>query len=145
MNVPFLDFRAHVAALRGELDAAIARVLDSGWFILGPEGEALERELAQALMAGLKKIEDHFPSLHITFLRLRYPRGRAPGAQEVRELVGRDGFRVKEIAYHLDADDQLLEYRMVIATRSRKAVEALAERLCGMPDLRGFEFAPSDE
>jgi dTDP-4-amino-4,6-dideoxygalactose transaminase len=40
-----------VAALRGELDAAVARVLASGWFILGPEVEAFERELAAALGA----------------------------------------------------------------------------------------------
>jgi dTDP-4-amino-4,6-dideoxygalactose transaminase len=51
VSVPFGDFKAHVAALRGEIDAAIARVLDSGWFILGPEGEAFERELASALGA----------------------------------------------------------------------------------------------
>ncbi len=51
MKVPFVDFGSHVAALRGELDAAVARVLDSGWFILGPEGEAFERELARALGA----------------------------------------------------------------------------------------------
>ena len=50
-SVPFVDFRARVARLRPELDAAIARVLDSGWFVLGPEGEAFERELAQALGA----------------------------------------------------------------------------------------------
>ena len=47
--VPFGDLKAHVAALRAEIDAAVARVLDSGWFILGPEGEAFERELAAAL------------------------------------------------------------------------------------------------
>ena len=46
LAVPFVDFRAHVAAHRREIDAAVARVLDSGWFILGPEGEAFERELA---------------------------------------------------------------------------------------------------
>jgi dTDP-4-amino-4,6-dideoxygalactose transaminase len=40
-----------VAAHRRELDEAVARVLDSGWFILGPEGEAFERELAAALGA----------------------------------------------------------------------------------------------
>ena len=34
--------------MRGEIDAAMARVLDSGWFILGPEGEAFETELAAA-------------------------------------------------------------------------------------------------
>ncbi len=49
--VPFGDFRAHIAPLRRELDAAIARVLDSGSFILGPENEAFERELAAALGA----------------------------------------------------------------------------------------------
>ncbi|HSD65961.1 MAG TPA: DegT/DnrJ/EryC1/StrS family aminotransferase, partial [Vicinamibacteria bacterium] len=46
-----MDFHAHVAAQRREIDEAVARVLDSGWFILGPEGEALERELAAALGA----------------------------------------------------------------------------------------------
>ena len=48
LNVPFVDFRAHVAAHRTEIDEAIARVLDSGWFILGPEGEGFEKELALA-------------------------------------------------------------------------------------------------
>jgi dTDP-4-amino-4,6-dideoxygalactose transaminase len=51
VNVPFLDFRGHVAAVRGEIDQAVARVLEAGWFILGPEGDAFERELAQALGA----------------------------------------------------------------------------------------------
>jgi dTDP-4-amino-4,6-dideoxygalactose transaminase len=46
-GVPFVDFAPHVRALRREIDAALARVLDSGWFILGPECEALERELAE--------------------------------------------------------------------------------------------------
>jgi dTDP-4-amino-4,6-dideoxygalactose transaminase len=40
-----------VERLRPELDQAVARVLDSGWFILGPEGEAFEQELAAALGA----------------------------------------------------------------------------------------------
>ena len=46
--VPFVDFKARVSAVRGELEAAVGRVLDSGWFILGREGEAFERELASA-------------------------------------------------------------------------------------------------
>jgi dTDP-4-amino-4,6-dideoxygalactose transaminase len=50
-EVPFVDLKAGVAALRGELDAAIGRVVDSGWFILGPEVEAFEHELAAALEA----------------------------------------------------------------------------------------------
>jgi dTDP-4-amino-4,6-dideoxygalactose transaminase len=44
--IPFIDLTRQHAALRRDLAAAAARVLDSGRFILGPEGEALERELA---------------------------------------------------------------------------------------------------
>ncbi len=46
MNVPFLDVAAATAELRDELDAAWARVRDSGWFIRGPELEAFESEWA---------------------------------------------------------------------------------------------------
>ena len=46
MAVPLFDPTTPLEPLRGELDAAIARVLDSKHFILGPEVEAFERELA---------------------------------------------------------------------------------------------------
>src|SRR4051794_10925861 len=46
MRVPFANFQRTVEQLRPELDAAMARVLDSGWFLLGREGEAFEREFA---------------------------------------------------------------------------------------------------
>ncbi len=46
INVPLLDTRLQNEPLRGELEAAMARVLDSGGFLLGPEVEALEAEVA---------------------------------------------------------------------------------------------------
>ena len=46
MAVPFLDLHASYAELKQEIDAAIASVLDSGWYILGPEVEAFESEFA---------------------------------------------------------------------------------------------------
>jgi len=46
VQVPFANFQRGVAELRAELDAATARVLESGWFVLGREGEAFEREFA---------------------------------------------------------------------------------------------------
>ncbi|HSC77106.1 MAG TPA: DegT/DnrJ/EryC1/StrS family aminotransferase [Candidatus Acidoferrales bacterium] len=45
-HIPQLDLRAQYTALKPEIEAALARVLASQRFILGPEGEALERELA---------------------------------------------------------------------------------------------------
>lgn len=46
MKVPFLDLHAAYLELKPEIDAAIARVLDSGWYILGPEVDAFEEEWA---------------------------------------------------------------------------------------------------
>lgn len=43
-RVPFLDLRAAYLELKEEIDAAVARVLDSGWYILSEEVEAFERE-----------------------------------------------------------------------------------------------------
>lgn len=46
MRVPFVDLRAQHASIRGEIAESVARVLDSGTFILGEEVEAFEREFA---------------------------------------------------------------------------------------------------
>jgi dTDP-4-amino-4,6-dideoxygalactose transaminase len=47
MRVPFLDLRATSVELRDEIDEAIARVVDSGQYLLGAELEAFEREFAE--------------------------------------------------------------------------------------------------
>src|SRR3954463_11661241 len=46
MAVPLFDTRTPLEPLRTEIDAAIARVLDGGQFILGPEVAAFESEFA---------------------------------------------------------------------------------------------------
>jgi dTDP-4-amino-4,6-dideoxygalactose transaminase len=46
MPVPLFDPSTPLAPLRDEIDAAVKRVLDSKHFILGPEVEAFENELA---------------------------------------------------------------------------------------------------
>ena len=49
VSVPLLDLEAQYRPIREEILAAITRVCDSQRFIMGPEVEALERELARAL------------------------------------------------------------------------------------------------
>jgi dTDP-4-amino-4,6-dideoxygalactose transaminase len=50
--IRFFDMAAEVAAIRPELDRAIARVLDHGGFVGGAEVERFERALAAALGVG---------------------------------------------------------------------------------------------
>ncbi len=51
-EVRFNDLSIGGAAPAPEIEAAIARVLASGWFILGPEVEAFEREIVSAFDCG---------------------------------------------------------------------------------------------
>lgn len=53
MTVAFADLARGVAAQRSEIDAAIARVVGSGWFVLGEEGRSFEAEFAGWLGGGV--------------------------------------------------------------------------------------------
>jgi dTDP-4-amino-4,6-dideoxygalactose transaminase len=46
MSIPFLDLGAAYLEVKSAVDAAVARVLNSGWYILGPEVEVFEEEFA---------------------------------------------------------------------------------------------------
>jgi dTDP-4-amino-4,6-dideoxygalactose transaminase len=46
ITVPYLDLKAQYQSIKAEIDAAIARVLDSCQFVLGPEVAEFEKEFA---------------------------------------------------------------------------------------------------
>ncbi len=46
MSIPFLDLQAINSRFRDDMHTALDRVMDSGWFVLGSEVEAFEREFA---------------------------------------------------------------------------------------------------
>ncbi|MEZ4518379.1 MAG: DegT/DnrJ/EryC1/StrS family aminotransferase [Chloroflexota bacterium] len=45
-SIPFLDLKAAYLRQKAELDAAVARVMQSGWYILGEEVRRFEQEFA---------------------------------------------------------------------------------------------------
>jgi dTDP-4-amino-4,6-dideoxygalactose transaminase len=53
MKVPFGDLRRQYDAMRQEIDEAVQRVFERGWFILGVEGENFEQEFAEFI--GVKR------------------------------------------------------------------------------------------
>jgi len=71
MNIPFLDLHAAYLELKPEIDEAIARVLDSGWYILGEEVEAFESEWANYCEAKYAVgVGNGLDALHLALLAL---------------------------------------------------------------------------
>jgi dTDP-4-amino-4,6-dideoxygalactose transaminase len=80
VQVPLFDMAAELAPVRSELDAAVARVLDSGVFIGGPEVARFERELAEiARAAHAIGTSSGTDALHVIGLAM----GIAPGDEVV--------------------------------------------------------------
>lgn len=80
MKVPFLDLRAAYLELKPEIDAAIARVLDSGYYILGPEVEAFEEEWARYCEAKHAiGVANGLDALHLALLAM----GVGPGDEVI--------------------------------------------------------------
>jgi dTDP-4-amino-4,6-dideoxygalactose transaminase len=67
--IPFNDFQKKYAKYKKEIDAAIARVLKSGWFILGKEGEAFEKKFSEYL--GVKYVVGVNSGTDALFLALK--------------------------------------------------------------------------
>jgi dTDP-4-amino-4,6-dideoxygalactose transaminase len=80
MKVPFLDLQAAYLELKSEIDASIARVLDSGWYILGPEVEAFEIEYAEYCEASYAiGVASGLDALHLALLAM----GVGPGDEVI--------------------------------------------------------------
>lgn len=60
LPIPVIDLRAQYLALQPELDAAVQRTLDSGWYILGKEVAAFEEEFATYLLGENRQDHAHF-------------------------------------------------------------------------------------
>jgi dTDP-4-amino-4,6-dideoxygalactose transaminase len=74
--IPFVDLRAQYQSIKAELDAAVAGVLESGQYVLGPEVAAFEREFAGTI--GVKHaiaVNSGTSALHLALLTHGIGRG----------------------------------------------------------------------
>lgn len=71
MNVPFLDLKATYLELQTEIDSAVKRALESGWYIFGEEVTAFEREYAAYCQAKhCVGLANGLDALHLSLLAL---------------------------------------------------------------------------
>jgi dTDP-4-amino-4,6-dideoxygalactose transaminase len=80
MKVPFLDLKATYTELQHDLDHAIKRVLESGWYILGNEVEQFEQEYATFCEAKhCVSVANGLDALHLALVAL----GVKPGDEVI--------------------------------------------------------------
>jgi dTDP-4-amino-4,6-dideoxygalactose transaminase len=71
MKVPFLDLKATYLELQPNIDEAVKRVLESGWYILGEEVDSFEREYASYCEAKYcVGLANGLDALHLALLAL---------------------------------------------------------------------------
>jgi dTDP-4-amino-4,6-dideoxygalactose transaminase len=72
MMVPFLDLKSSYSELKEELDAAYHQVVESGWFVLGNELAAFEKEFADYCgVAHCIGVGNGLEALHLILLALK--------------------------------------------------------------------------
>ena len=78
IEVPYLDLKAQYRSIKPEIDAAVANVLESCQFILGPEVASFEREFASYCGASeCIALNSGTSALHLALLAAGEHRGAA--------------------------------------------------------------------
>lgn len=114
-HIPFGDLKRQAASLRGELEAAALRVLESGWYILGQEVTAFEEAFAAYL--GVRHavgVASGTEALQLALVALgigpgdeviTVPNAGVPGVAAILQAGARPVFvDVDERSYNLDPD-----------------------------------------
>jgi dTDP-4-amino-4,6-dideoxygalactose transaminase len=135
--IPLLDLKAQIASIRDEIDTALARVLDSGHFSLGPEVEAFERDFAA--FCGVRHavgVSSGTSALHLALLAA----GIGPGNEVITvpltfvatvaaiEYVG-----ARPVFVDIDADSFTLDPDKLAAKITPRTKAVLPVHLFGQP------------
>jgi putative Mg2+ transporter-C (MgtC) family protein len=119
--------------------SAIGVAIGTGSYLSG----AVAATLTLIALAVLRGLEDRLPVQTFIHLEVGFDRDRAMDEDRFRELVGRHGFGMRDIAYRLHDLPQRLEYRTVIWSNRPDGVRELERSLLGQPEIVHFRIAPS--
>jgi putative Mg2+ transporter-C (MgtC) family protein len=120
--------------------AAIGILMGVGFYRAG----ALATVLTLGVLSVFRFIERRFPREVYAQQVLRFAPESVMSEERVRDLMGKSGFSVSSVTYHLAEADQGFEYRLALSTPDRQNMARLAEALKSVPGLRSFTLSPSD-
>ncbi len=137
MTIPLTDLKAQYLSIKPEIDSAIARVVESGRFILGPEVAAFEEEVAKYI--GVKYavgVASGTDALHLALLAC----GIEPGDEVITtpftfiataESVSRCG--ATPVFVDIDPETLCIDPDRIVANITGKTKAMLPVHLYGRP------------
>jgi dTDP-4-amino-4,6-dideoxygalactose transaminase len=140
-DVPFYDLAALHASMRGELDAALARVVSRGWFILGEEVEQFEAAFAEYVgTRHCVTVGNGLDALVLTLRALGIGPGDeviVPGATFIATWLAVSAVGATPVPVDVDARDRTLDVEAAEAAVTRRTRAILPVHLYGHPaDMR---------
>jgi putative Mg2+ transporter-C (MgtC) family protein len=107
---------------------------------------ALVGTVATLIVLALFRVaEARLPSEFYAHHMLRFERDQVMDEAAIRKMIGDHGFDVANLSFRLAEGGKQFEYRMTIKSRDRKAAEALATHLRGLPQVIEFRIAPTGD
>lgn len=123
------------------ITAAIGILLGIGFYFAATVGAIA----TLAVLAAFRFIERRLPAEFYAHHSLTFQRSAIMSEDDLRRMIGEHGFSMANLSYRLSGDGKLFEYGMVIKTRDRQNAEALAQHLCGRPEVLEFRIAPTGD
>jgi len=141
--IPFLDLRAAYLELKDEIDAAVARVLDSGYYLLGKEIESFEKEYAAYLgVEHCVGVGNGLDALHLALMALGVGEGDevlVPSNTYIATWLAINYAGAKPVPVEPDERTYNLDPQRIAAAITRKTKGIVPVHLYGQPaDMDGI-------
>lgn len=96
-----------------------------------------------AVMTYARDLEQTLPHQTVLHLLLSYRHDRMPTAEDLRALLARHGFMVREWAFQLEDGGLRFDYRMELLATKTPSAMTLVDELSSSDALLGFQLTPS--
>lgn len=136
-----LSVRGLTTAASIWITASIGVLIGVGFYVPA----MLATLLTLGILGLFRRIELRMPSNSFAHHAVRFRRDAVMPEDQLLELLRLHGFSVANLSYRLDAAGKEFEYRMMLRTLDRGALERLAETLTARPEILEFRLSPTGD
>jgi len=136
-----LSVRGLTTAASIWITAAIGILMGVGFYFPA----AIATALTLGILSLFRWIELKMPIQSFHHFSVRFTRDAVMPEIELRELIGKHGFKVASLNYRMVAEGKYFDYRMMLSTLDEGNVQTLSESFRGTASVVEFRIAPTGD